>query len=69
MGSDGGMFTLAELHNYDGADGKPIYVSINRIVYNVTKARNFYGPGGPYHVLAGHDASYALAAMKLDGTF
>jgi len=34
-------------------------------VFDVSNA-DFYKPGGPYHVLAGHDASVALARMNLD---
>jgi predicted heme/steroid binding protein len=51
-------FTLQELAQYDGKDpDKPIYLSINGTVYDVTAGRRIYGPGGSYNVFAGVDAS------------
>ena len=38
-------FTLDELRPYDGTEGKPLCIAVNHIVYDVTKGRNFYGPG------------------------
>ncbi|XP_063683540.1 uncharacterized protein LOC134818057 isoform X2 [Bolinopsis microptera] len=61
-------FTLEELRPYDGTDGKPVCISVNHIVYDVTKGKNFYGQGGPYAMLAGKDGSRALAKMSLDAS-
>ena len=47
-------FTLEQLLQFDGtkdektSEDKPVYVSINGIVFDVSQGRNFYGPGGPY---------------------
>ena len=38
-------FTLEELKYYDGTDNKPLCISVKHIVYDVTKGKNFYGPG------------------------
>lgn len=54
-------FTLEELKAYDGSDPeKPIYLSINGTVYDVSKGSAMYGPGGSYHFFAGADASRAF---------
>lgn len=68
-------FTLEQLHKFTGeepADASPfdstggkIYVSLKQDVFDVTSATSLYGPGGPYHLFAGHDCSRALATMSL----
>jgi len=58
-------FTPQLLKQYDGSDpSKPIYVAIKGRVFDVTTGKSFYGPGGPYAVFAGKDASRALAKMS-----
>ncbi len=56
-------WTEAELAEYDGSkdiDG-PILFAADGLVFNVYKGRNFYGPGGEYHLFAGRDATRFLA--------
>eukprot|EP01128_Nolandella_sp_AFSM9_P000603 TRINITY_DN10752_c0_g1_i1.p2 TRINITY_DN10752_c0_g1~~TRINITY_DN10752_c0_g1_i1.p2 ORF type:complete len:149 (-),score=39.62 TRINITY_DN10752_c0_g1_i1:134-580(-) len=58
-------FTLAQLATFRGGEGKPIYTAILGKVYDVSSKPMFYGPGGSYHVFAGHDISRALATGSL----
>jgi Cytochrome b5-like Heme/Steroid binding domain len=45
---------------YDGSNpDKPIYLAINGSIYDVSKGRGIYGPGGSYNYFAGVDASRA----------
>ncbi|CAB4265893.1 unnamed protein product [Prunus armeniaca] len=56
--------TAQQLIQYNGTDpSKPIYVALKGRVFDVTDGKSFYGPGGPYAMFAGKDASRALAKM------
>ncbi|GKU87404.1 hypothetical protein SLE2022_185340 [Rubroshorea leprosula] len=58
-------FTEQQLIQYNGTDpSQPIYVAIKGRVFDVTTGKSFYGPGGPYAMFAGKDASRALAKMS-----
>ena len=60
-------YSLSELSEYDGSDStKPLLVAIRGQVYDVTRGRDFYGPGGPYGMFAGKDCTRALAKMAFD---
>jgi len=60
-------YLLSELAAYDGSDpGKPLLIGIRGQVYDVTRGRDFYGPGGPYGMFAGKDCSRALAKVSFD---
>jgi len=61
------IVTKEELLRYNGSNQheKRIYLCCKDIVYDVTVARDFYGPEGPYANFAGRDASRALALMSL----
>ncbi|KAI4337229.1 hypothetical protein L6164_015672 [Bauhinia variegata] len=53
-----------QLSQYNGSDpSKPIYVALKGRIFDVTTGKSFYGPGGPYAMFAGKDASRALAKM------
>ncbi|CAB3400143.1 unnamed protein product [Caenorhabditis bovis] len=56
--------TLAELRKYDGVKNEHILFGLNGTIYDVSRGRNFYGPGKAYGTLAGYDATRALATMN-----
>lgn len=62
-----GEITEEELKEYDGSDSKkPLLMAIKGQIYDVSQSRVFYGPGGPYALFAGKDASRALAKMSFE---
>ncbi|KAF3433005.1 hypothetical protein FNV43_RR24107 [Rhamnella rubrinervis] len=62
-----GEITEDDLKQYDGADPKkPLLMAIKGQIYDVSQGRVFYGPGGPYALFAGKDASRALAKMSFE---
>uniref|UniRef100_A0A2P2JSM6 Membrane steroid-binding protein 2-like n=1 Tax=Rhizophora mucronata TaxID=61149 RepID=A0A2P2JSM6_RHIMU len=62
-----GEVTVEELGQYDGSDPKkPLLMAIKGQIYDVSQSRMFYGPGGPYALFAGKDATRALAKMSFE---
>ncbi|XP_050221591.1 membrane steroid-binding protein 2-like isoform X2 [Mercurialis annua] len=62
-----GEVTEEHLKQYDGSDPKkPLLMAIKGQIYDVSQSRMFYGPGGPYALFAGKDASKALAKMSFE---
>jgi membrane-associated progesterone receptor component len=59
-------FTPRTLLPKNGLDGEPVYLAVNRRVFDVSAGRHFYGPGGPYANFAGRDASRGLACGSFD---
>ncbi|KAK3852940.1 hypothetical protein Pcinc_035669 [Petrolisthes cinctipes] len=59
--------TLDQLKQYNGTDehGR-VCVSVNGKIFDVTRGKKFYGPGGRYSALAGRDATRALATFSVD---
>lgn len=54
------VFSLEELSEFRGSGnrgGTPIVVAINGTVFDVSSARRFYGPHGPYKKYTGTDCS------------
>ncbi|XP_048831131.1 neudesin [Brienomyrus brachyistius] len=61
------LFTDDDLQSYNGQEeGKPIYLAVKGVVFDVTKGKEFYGRGAPYNALAGRDCTKAVAKMSLD---
>lgn len=63
--ADVGDISEAELSRYDGSTPElPVLIAIKGRIFDVSKGKDFYGPGGPYAAFAGKDASRALAKMS-----
>ncbi|GFV47887.1 membrane-associated progesterone receptor component 2 [Trichonephila clavipes] len=61
--------TLEELRKYDGLNEEGrVCVAVNGKVFDVTKGKRFYGPGGPYSSFAGRDATRCLATFSVEVT-
>ncbi|KAL1518729.1 hypothetical protein AB1Y20_003015 [Prymnesium parvum] len=56
-------WSVEELRLYDGTQDEagPILLALDGLVFNVGKARSFYGPSGEYRMMAGRDASRLFA--------
>ena len=60
-------FTLSSLSAYKGdTEDTPIYLAAKGDVYDVSSARNFYGPDGVYGCFAGRDCTRALAKQSTE---
>ena len=47
------VFTKDELSKFRGENGSPIYLALMGRVYDVTRGKDFYGPGGGYSFFTG----------------
>eukprot|EP00602_Paraphysomonas_sp_CaronLab_P005371 CAMPEP_0185020740 /NCGR_PEP_ID=MMETSP1103-20130426/3385_1 /TAXON_ID=36769 /ORGANISM="Paraphysomonas bandaiensis, Strain Caron Lab Isolate" /LENGTH=357 /DNA_ID=CAMNT_0027551827 /DNA_START=13 /DNA_END=1086 /DNA_ORIENTATION=- len=59
-------FTIQQLREFDGVENKKIYIALKGDVYDVTCAKEYYGPESTYHCFAGRDASRAMAKLSFD---
>lgn len=59
-------YTPKTLAPFNGTDRPEVYLAVLGEVYDVSKGRTFYGPGGPYENFAGRDASRGLAKGSFD---
>lgn len=59
--------TLEQLKQYDGSgEHGRVCVAVNGKIFDVTRGKKFYGPGGPYAAFAGRDATRALATFSVN---
>ncbi|XP_046853982.1 membrane-associated progesterone receptor component 2-like [Xenia sp. Carnegie-2017] len=61
-------FTVDELLEFDGLKNERVLLAVCGKVFDVSKGKSFYGPGGPYAVFGGHDASRGLATFSADSS-
>ena len=60
------QFTKETLSNYDGKNGRPAYIAVNGIVYDVTN--NAHWVNGEHHgIRAGKDVSFDLTNTSPHG--
>lgn len=59
-------FTIEQLRDYDGSDGKPIYIGLKGDVFDVSSASQFYGKGSSYNCFAGREATRAMARLSFE---
>lgn len=59
-------YTPRTLLPFSGENDSPVYLAVRGRVFDVSRGRNFYGPGGPYSNFAGRDASRGLACGSFD---
>eukprot|EP00744_Colponema_vietnamica_P005360 GILI01007863.1.p3 GENE.GILI01007863.1~~GILI01007863.1.p3 ORF type:complete len:122 (-),score=31.98 GILI01007863.1:349-714(-) len=60
------FFTAEDLSQFNGLNGKPIYLSVMGIVYDVTPGEDFYAVGKAYGCFAGKEVSRCLAKMEIN---
>lgn len=54
------VLTKEELSKFRGENGAPIYLALMGRVFDVTKGKDFYGPGGGYSFFTGIDGTRAF---------
>lgn len=60
-------FNDKELARYDGSEeGKPIYLAVRGLVFDVSTGTRFYGPGQAYNFFAGKDATRSFVTGCFD---
>ncbi|KAK7482205.1 hypothetical protein BaRGS_00026554, partial [Batillaria attramentaria] len=61
------IFTSEDMAEFDGSDpGKPIYMAVKGVVFDVTTGKDFYGKDAAYNVLVGKDSTRGVAKMSLE---
>ncbi|TIA94460.1 hypothetical protein E3P81_00049 [Wallemia ichthyophaga] len=53
-------FSVDQLADFNGRNGKDIYLAVNGLVFDVSSNPRIYGPGGMYHAAVAKDAARAF---------
>lgn len=61
------LMTLEELRQYDGKEGRPAYVAIDGVIYDVSNVRTWSG-GSHQGNMAGRDLTEVLKSQSPHGT-
>lgn len=61
-------YTLNQISEFNGKDGKPTYIGLNGFVFDVSSSDSFK-EGGSYANFAGHDISIACAHYSTDDKY
>lgn len=61
-------FTIEQLREFDGKNGKPIYIGLDGEVFDVSGAPEYYGVGAAYHCFAGRNSTRAMAKFSFEET-
>ena len=65
--ADAKLISPDELKKYDGKDGSPgLYISLLGQVFDVSKGKDHYGPGGGYSFFAAKDGSRAFVTGEFN---
>lgn len=60
------IFTKEELAKYKGEDGGDIYLALMGKVFDVTRGRDYYGPGGGYAFFSGKEKLKIMINVIMD---
>jgi predicted heme/steroid binding protein len=63
------QLSLNQLREFDGTSGSRILMSLKGKIFDVTKSKESYGPGGSYCLFAGRDVTKSLSCMNLSEDF
>jgi len=64
------QFTRDDLKHYRGVEADlPVLIALKKRVYDVTRGRGFYGPGGGYHFFSGRDGSRSFVTGCFEESF
>ena len=61
-------FTLEELKEYDGTNNQRILIAVNGNIFDVTRGRNYYGPGLLVQIIV-YSSSVSFLRLRFKQTY